>query len=123
MGGTPPPFVENSAKIINLILEPFPNQITLFDHDVKPKCICVFCAAAHFLYPLVMMLACYTIKMKCSMIREGAESSSLSWLMFMERRFLPQNSFINKNIIYFYLADFTKALRTVTCIYLIFFFL
>ena len=27
-GGYPPPFVENSAKIINLILEPFPNQIT-----------------------------------------------------------------------------------------------
>ena len=24
MGGTPPPFAENSAKIINLIFEPFP---------------------------------------------------------------------------------------------------
>ena len=27
MGGTPPPFVENSAKIINLIFEPFPNPL------------------------------------------------------------------------------------------------
>ena len=26
MGGTPPPFAENSAKIINLIFEPFPKQ-------------------------------------------------------------------------------------------------
>ena len=28
MGGTPPPFAENSAKIINLIFEPFPNPLT-----------------------------------------------------------------------------------------------
>ena len=28
MGGTPPPFAENSAKIINLIFEPFPNLIS-----------------------------------------------------------------------------------------------
>ena len=27
MGGTPPPFTENSAKIINLIYEPFPYYI------------------------------------------------------------------------------------------------
>ena len=26
MGGTPPPFAENSAKIINLIFEPFPYE-------------------------------------------------------------------------------------------------
>ena len=25
-GGYPPPFAENSAKIINLIFEPFPNE-------------------------------------------------------------------------------------------------
>jgi len=24
MGGTPPPFAENSAKMVNLIFEPFP---------------------------------------------------------------------------------------------------
>ena len=29
MGGTPPPFAENSAKIINLIFEPFPKVLDL----------------------------------------------------------------------------------------------
>ena len=29
MGGSPPPFAENSAKIISLIFEPFPNSLVV----------------------------------------------------------------------------------------------
>ena len=36
MGGTPPPFAENSAKIINLIFEPFPNLVSIVDHSWQP---------------------------------------------------------------------------------------
>ena len=36
MGGTPPPFAENSAKIINLIFAPFPNVVASQAPELRP---------------------------------------------------------------------------------------
>ena len=39
MGGTPPPFAENSAKVINLIFEPFKLSPSLTYREFNKVCV------------------------------------------------------------------------------------
>ena len=55
MGGSPPPFAENSAKIISLIFEPFPNSLVVVIMVVVIVVVVVVVVVVIWLQPLVQL--------------------------------------------------------------------